>query len=156
MPPNQYARLSTWKMAALASGASCGVLAVSLALQWFVYDDWLHRTGPLHFVGTSIAASLTFIFVLRWLLGYRQKQRETLARFEKIARMNDRIRNSLQAIECITYAADPSATDSVRQAVGAIDGVLKEVISDSTMFPQLRIPSRSRSKDDLSQKSASA
>jgi hypothetical protein len=50
--------------------------------------------------------------------------------------MNDRIRNALQAIECITYAADPSATESVREAVGAIDEVLKEVLSDSTIFPQ--------------------
>lgn len=142
---------------ALSLGASCGVLTVSLALQWLVYDDWLRQTGPLHVIGTSIAAVLTFLFVLRWLFALRQKQRETLARFEKIARMNDRIRNALQAIECITYAADPSATKSVREAVGVIDGVLQEVIADSTIFPQRSVSIRtSKSAGNFRNTSASA
>ena len=43
--------------------------------------------------------------------------------------MNDRIRNSLQAIECVTYAADPQATESVRAAVDTIESVLQEVLA---------------------------
>ena len=45
--------------------------------------------------------------------------------------MNDRIRNALQAIECLTYVAQPEATDSVRQSVNVIDSVLREVLADS-------------------------
>lgn len=122
-----------------------------------MYDDWLHQTGPLHLIGTSIAAGLTFTFVLRWLLAFRLKQREMIDRFEKIARMNDRIRNALQAIECITYAADPSATKSVREAVGVIDGVLKEVVSDTIILPQASAPLRAPDGPKYSdKKSASA
>lgn len=153
--PSSRAKLSDSKIAVFSIAASCGVLIVSLVLQWLVYDDWLHQTGALHLIGTSIAAGLTFIFVLRWLLAFRQKQRETIDRFEKIARMNDRIRNALQAIECITYAADPSATESVREAVGAIDEVLKEVIFDSTIFPQLTLQPVNSSRDSRN-RSASA
>jgi hypothetical protein len=56
-------KLSNSRIAALSIGASCGVLIVSLVVQWVVYDDWLHQTGPLHLIGTSIAAGLTFIYV---------------------------------------------------------------------------------------------
>ena len=138
MPSNSQGNLSNFKIGLLSVAASCGVLIVSLILQWFVYDDWLRETGPLHLVGTSIAAALTLIFVLRWLMALRKKQRETVMRFQKIAHMNDRIRNALQAIECITYATDASATKSVRDAVDMIDAVLTEVISDSTIAPNRR------------------
>ena len=93
------------------------MLAASLLIQWFVYDDWLHQTGPLRIVGTFIATVLTFTFVLRWQYAVREKQREMVHRLEMISRMNDRIRNALQAIECVTYVSQPEATQSVRQAV---------------------------------------
>jgi|SRR5579872_220967 hypothetical protein len=115
--------------------ASSCVLAASLFIQWFVYDDWLHQTGPLRIVGTSIAAAVTFAFVLRWQYAVREKQREMVRRFEMISRMNDRIRNALQAIECLTYLSQPEATEPVRQAVDTIDGVLREVLANVGQIP---------------------
>lgn len=120
--------------------ASCFVLTVSLLVQWLVYDDWLHRTGPLRIVGTSIAAVVTFVFVLRWQLGVREKQREMVRRFEMIAYMNDRIRNALQAITCVTYLSRPEETQAVRQAVEVIDGVLHEVLADAEQFARRSLP----------------
>lgn len=109
------------------------VLGISLVIQWLVYDDWLHRTGPLRIVGTSIAAIITFASILRWQYSLRERQRELIRRFELISHMNDRIRNALQAIECLTYIAYPEETGAVRREVDAIDTVLREVLSDAGM-----------------------
>jgi hypothetical protein len=122
---------STLRMFLFSLLASCCVLAASLLIQWFVYDDWLHQTGPLHFVGTSIATLITFAFVLRWQYAVRARQREMVRRLEKISRMNDRIRNALQAIECVTYLSAPQATAAVRQSAEVIDSVLREVLNDA-------------------------
>jgi hypothetical protein len=48
--------------------------------------------------------------------------------------MNDRIRNALQAIECLTYLSQPQATEAVRQSVEVIDDVLREVLADAGQF----------------------
>lgn len=133
--PSKRLITSSAKIFTLSFAASSLVLAASLVIQWLVYDDWLHRTGPLRIVGTCIAAVLTFGFVLRWQLAVRERQRETMRRFESISYMNDRIRNALQAIECVTYLSQPEATDSVRQAVDAIDGVLREALADAGEHP---------------------
>lgn len=111
--------------------ASFFVLAASLLIQWLVYDDWLHQTGPLRIVGTSIATVATFIFVVRWQYLMRERQQEMVRRLEMISQMNDRIRNALQAIECVTYLSQPEATAPVRQAVDVIDGVLRDVLADA-------------------------
>lgn len=111
--------------------ASFLVLIVSLVIQWLVYDDWLRNTGPLRIVGTTIAAVITLCFMLRWQYTVREQQREMIRRFELILHMNDRIRNALQAIECLTYVAQPEATEAMRQEVNAIDRVLSDVLSDA-------------------------
>ncbi|HET9182592.1 MAG TPA: hypothetical protein VFP59_10690 [Candidatus Angelobacter sp.] len=111
--------------------ASTFVFFVSIILQWLVYDDWLHTTGPLHFVGTAIATAITFVFVLRWLQAAQQREREMVRRFKMILEMNDKIRNALQAIECLTYLSRPEATDSVRQSVNDIDAVLRQVLANA-------------------------
>lgn len=111
--------------------ASFLVLGVSLVIQWLVYDDWLRRTGPLRVVGTSIAAIVTLLFMLRWQFSIREQQRAMIRRFELISHMNDRIRNALQAIACVTYVSQPEATETVRKEVNAIDGVLREVLSET-------------------------
>src|SRR5690242_16061494 len=134
MQSNLGTSSSKWKMILAAAACAFGVLTVSLLIQLLVYDDWLHRTGPLHVIGASIAALLTFIFVVRWQLAVREKQREMIARFEQIARMNDRIRNALQAIAFATYAAQSPATEPVREAVDSIDTVLSEVLNDVARF----------------------
>jgi hypothetical protein len=114
--------------------ASFLVLVVSLVIQWLVYDDWLRHTGPLRIVGTAIAAMITLAFMLRWQYSIREQQRNMIRRFELISHMNDRIRNALQAIECVTYVAQPEATAVVRQEVNAIDKVLRDVLSEAGVF----------------------
>lgn len=122
--------------------------AIVLLSQWLIYDDWLHRSGPLRIIGTVVSGILTFLLVQRWQSLQRQRQIETVERFERIAFMNDRIRNSLQAIECVTFVAQPQATKAVQDAVNAIDKVLGEVLEE--MHPsagacQLQPQTKSRS-----------
>src|SRR5579863_7496699 len=78
----------------------CGlaVFFIAICLQWLIYDDWMHKSGPLRLVGSAIAFVLTFVFAYRWQLAARNRKIETLRRFETIRWMNDQIRNSLQAI----------------------------------------------------------
>lgn len=134
---------SRMRMFLISLLASFSVLGVSLLIQWFVYADWLRQTGPLRIVGTSIAAVVTFGFMLRWQYLIRERQREMVRRFELISHMNDRIRNALQAIECVTYISYPHATDTVRQEVDAIDEVLRAVISDAGTSSSDRSPQKS-------------
>ena len=106
-----------------------------MLIQWLVYDDWLHQSGPLRIVGTSIATVVTFTFMLRWQYLVRERQQEIVRRLEMISHMNDRIRNALQAIECVTYLSQPEATAPVRQAVDVIDRVLRDVLADAGRVP---------------------
>lgn len=137
-----------WKLILYAFLASSFVLFVSLIIQWVVYDDWLRRTGPLHLVGTSIAVLVTFIFAVRWQNAVNHREQELVRHFEIILQMNDRIRNALQAIECVTYLADPQATQSVRQSVNNIDAVLREVLEDTNPSAQMRAASKRASAGD--------
>jgi hypothetical protein len=111
------------------------VFALAIFLQWLIYDDWMHRSGPLRIVGSAVAAVLTCVVAERWQVAIRLRKIEMLRRFETIKWMNDRIRNALQAIECVTYVADPEATNSVRDAVDVIEGVLQEVLMDAHPLP---------------------
>src|SRR5579864_7860267 len=117
-----------WLLSVFCAGV---VFAVAVFMQWLIYDDWLHNKGPLRVVGSILAGGLAFVIVFRWQMADRWRTVEMLRRFESIKWMNDRIRNSLQAIEFITYAADPQATESVRNAVDAIEDVLREVLAES-------------------------
>jgi len=130
--PSLYRQIASdvriWLLSVFCAAA---VFGIAVSLQWLIYDDWLHDKGPLRIVGSILAAVLTFVIVFRWQLAGRSRKVEMLRRFESIKWMNDRIRNSLQAIECITYAADPQATESVRNAVDAIEDVLREVLAES-------------------------
>lgn len=145
---------STTTIFVLSLVASSLVLGASLVIQWLVYDDWLHRTGPLRIVGTCIAAVVTFAFVLRWQLAVRERQREMMRQFEAISYMNDRIRNSLQAIECVTYLSQPEATDSVRQAADAIDAVLREALANAGKHPASASTRRTENFSSSARKSA--
>ncbi len=107
------------------------VFSVAVLLQWFIYDDWMHNKGPLRLVGSAFAFTLTFAYVYHWQLGVRERKIEMLRRFERIKWMNDRIRNSLQAIELVMYATNPSLTDPVKDAVDTIESVLQEVLVEN-------------------------
>lgn len=111
---------------------AAGLFAAGFAifLQWLIYDDWLHEAGPVEIAGSVLAGILMFLLVLRTLHWARQRKKEMIQRLEAIRWMNDRIRNSLQTIECVTYAAAPHATDDVRNAVDVIEGILNDFLAD--------------------------
>ena len=115
----------------------CVVFAIALVLQWLVYDDWMHWGGPLRIVGSTLAGVLTFVLSSHWQFDRRRQRVDMLRRFETIASMTDRIRNALQAIQFVDYATSSHATDSVRNSVGVIDNVLREMLC--TAHPVLRI-----------------
>jgi hypothetical protein len=105
--------------------------ALAVLLQWLIYDDWLHRNGPVRLVGSGLLFVFTSLFAYWWQQAKRDEKIEVLKRLETIRWMNDRIRNSLQAIECVVYATNPHVTDPVRDAVDAIEGVLQEILSET-------------------------
>jgi hypothetical protein len=119
--------LSIW-LVSLVAGFF--VFAMAIFIQWLIYDDWLHDRGPVRVVGSLLSGALTFAGVWRWQMVVRLRKLEMLRRFETIKWMTDRIRNSLQAIECVTYAASQEATEPVRDAVDVIEGVLNEVLAE--------------------------
>jgi len=119
------ATLSKLRLVIYSLLSSCSVVIFSLALQWFVYKDWLHDPGPVRIIGTVLACLTTFVLVWQWQEGIRLRELETQRRLEVIRQMNDRIRNALQAIECVTYAKDREATLAVSNAVDVIDAALR-------------------------------
>ncbi len=123
-----YPILPKWKIILISATSGLMVAFIVLVSQWLVYDDLLHRPGSLRLIGTVVSGALTFLFVHRWQCLQRERQIETVQRFERNSFMNDRIRNSLMAIECVTYIAQPQATEAVQDAVRAIDRVLGEVL----------------------------
>lgn len=128
--------MTIWLVSSLAGFS---ILALAIFLQWLIYDDWLHDRGPLRLVGSLLAGILMFASAWRWQVHVRQRKLEMLRRFETIQWMTDRIRNALQAIECITYVADPKATDSVRNSVEVIEEVLHEVLAEHGESPSLHM-----------------
>jgi thiol:disulfide interchange protein len=127
LPRQVHSNLVLW-LGSLA--AAIAVFAVAVFLQWLVYDDWLHDRG-VRLVGSLLAAGFAMVITYKWQAAERQRKRELLRRLETIGWMNDRIRNSLQAIECVTYASAPEATAAVRQSVDAIEAVLHEVLRET-------------------------
>ncbi len=111
--------------------AGLTVFALAIFFQWLIYNDWLHDHGPLRVVGSTLSGVLTFGIAFRWQFVVRRRKLEMLRRFETIKWMTDRIRNSLQAIECVTFAASREATEPVRDAVDVIEGVLNEVLAEN-------------------------
>lgn len=122
---------SDLKIWLISVACAIAVFAIAIFFQWLIYDDWLHDQGPVRVVGSLLAGGLAFAIAVRWQFAIRWRKLEILRRFEYIKWMTDRIRNSLQAIECVTYAADPGATESVRTSVDAIEEVLHEVLAES-------------------------
>lgn len=116
------------KIVWISLGCAAVISLLVLLSQLLIYRDWMHLRGPLRLIGTIVSGVLTFLFVRRWLLAQRQHHLENLKRFETIARMNDRIRNSLQAIAYLTYMERPETLGQVWEAVDEIDSVLSQVL----------------------------
>ena len=126
----------------ISFAAAAFVFGVAIFFQWLVYDDWLHDHGPsLRIVGSLLASAIMFVITLRRQLAQRRRQMEIEQHLQTMMWMNDRIRNSLQTIECVTYAANPQSTESVRTAVNTIEDVLQEVLVSTPVEP----PAASRS-----------
>jgi len=114
-------------------------------VQWLVYDDWMHRTGPLQIVGSLLAAVLTGGVVMRWQRSIRRHEEEMLRRFQTIQWMNDRVRNCLQAIDLLAFVHSQSA-EQVRSSVDSIRAVLREVLEEYHPEPEgeAQVPSLHR------------
>ena len=41
----------------IAGSCAFSVLMAALTLQWLIYDDWLHKHGPLRVVGSALAGA---------------------------------------------------------------------------------------------------
>lgn len=135
---------SRFTVGLISACAGFAVFGAAVFLQWLIYDDWLHDRGPLRVIGSLIAGALMFTVTFRWRLAERARRLELLRRFEIIRWMNDRVRNGLQAIECITYAATPEATQQVRAAVDGIETVLQEVLADAHLAPDSNLSKYTR------------
>lgn len=111
------------------------MLAIAIFLQWLVYDDWMHRTGPLQIVGSLLAALLTFSIVMRWQKSIRRHQEEMMRRFQTIQWMNDRVRNGLQTIDLLAFVHSHAA-EQVRSTVDSIQEVLREALEEYIPAPE--------------------
>lgn len=129
--------VSSAKVRVFSLLTSLWVLGLSLLVQWFVYDDWPDQRGSMRIAGISIGTVVTVVLVFRWHLSVRRSHQEMMRRFEAISRLNDQIRNALQAIVCVKFVREPQFTEQVRQALDVIDhalrGMLKDVEPDSTV-----------------------
>jgi hypothetical protein len=114
-------------------------LGAAILIQWLVYDDWLHQAG-LRLTGSLLAGVFLGSLVFRSLRHAREKHRQMLELLKSIRWTNDRIRNSLQAIECVTYSASPEITADVKTAVDVIEGILNELLTS----PDSQQPERAK------------
>lgn len=102
------------------------MLALELLVQWGIYHLLLHHGGPVRIVGSLIAGALTFAFAYIWQESTRRRRLHQLEISEQLVAAQDRVRNSLQAIECVIYAGSPETTEPVRDAVDVIENTLAE------------------------------
>lgn len=117
------------KLRIWAGALTTGVIVFffALALQWTIYDRYLHENG-IRVVGSGIAAAMAVgIFVVLGMSARRARQQE-IQRLETIALLNHHIRNALQAI--ITVSGSTDSTDIIRGSVERIEWALGEVLPD--------------------------
>jgi hypothetical protein len=121
---NLRSRLRIWT-GALTTGVV--VFFFALALQWTIYDRYLHENG-IRVVGSAIASIIAIgVFVSLGMAARRARQQE-IQRLETIALLNHHIRNALQAI--VTCSGSTDSTDIIRGSVERIEWALGEVLPD--------------------------
>ncbi|MDT8068201.1 MAG: hypothetical protein ROO76_08540 [Terriglobia bacterium] len=101
------------------------VFFLALAIQWTIYDRYLHEAG-IRVVGSGIAACVSIILVLVLRTAARNQRLRELERLETIALLNHHIRNALQAI--VSSSGATNSTDTIRSAVERIEWALGEVL----------------------------
>lgn len=116
-------------------GAAVSVFTFALLLQWAVYSNWLHDRGPLRLFGSLLAAGLGFGLCYSWQESERQRQIRALRFSSELHHVQDRVRNSLQAIVCVTYARAPETAEPVKTAVDLIENTLEEAFRATPQGP---------------------
>lgn len=117
-------RLRIWISALLISIV---VFGLALAIQWTIYDRYLHEAG-IRVVGSGIAACVSIVLVVSLGILERNQRVREIRRLETIALLNHHIRNALQAI--ISSSGATNSTDTIRAAVERIEWALGEVLPD--------------------------
>lgn len=101
------------------------VFILALAIQWTIYDRYLHEAG-IRVVGSGIAAGVSIVLVLVLRTSTRNQRLREVERLETIALLNHHIRNALQAI--VSSSGATNSTDTIRSAVERIEWALGEVL----------------------------
>ncbi|HEX6880725.1 MAG TPA: hypothetical protein VF135_10205 [Terriglobales bacterium] len=103
------------------------VFLIALALQWVIYDRFLHEDG-VRIVGSAIAAIIATILVQRLETAARNQRLRERQRLEVIALLNHHIRNALQVIVSASGSSD--STNTIRLSAERIEWALGEVLPD--------------------------
>lgn len=115
-------RLRIWISAVLISIV---VFGFALAIQWTIYDRYLHEAG-IRVVGSGIAAGVSIVLVVSLGILERNQRVREIRRLETIALLNHHIRNALQAI--ISSSGATNSTETIRTSVERIEWALGEVL----------------------------
>ena len=109
----------------LSLGAGVLVFIGSLAIQWIIYDRFLHQDG-LRLVGSLISAAFAVLLVQITSLQTRRSRLAELRRLESIALLNHHIRNALQVIVCCSGSSE--SAEIIRQSANRIERVLSDAL----------------------------
>jgi ABC-type bacteriocin/lantibiotic exporter with double-glycine peptidase domain len=105
----------------------CGIFTFlgTLALQWIIYDRFLHQDG-LRLVGSVISGIFAAALVHAMSLRTRHSRLAELRRLESIALMNHHIRNALQAI--VLCSGTSESAEIIRESVNRIEWALSDIV----------------------------
>ncbi len=115
-------KLRIWLSALLISIV---VFGFALAIQWTIYDRYLHEAG-IRVVGSAIAACVSVVLIVSLGILERNQRLREIQRLETIALLNHHIRNALQAI--VSSSGSSNSTDTIRSSVERIEWALGEVL----------------------------
>jgi hypothetical protein len=125
---------SKWFQVSIAASWGAAVMLCSLGAQWLAYDKLLHD-GGIRVIGSILAGLVTAMLAFRLETETADRRRADLRRFQVISEMNHHIRNALQVISYHAYVADPKSHGEIREAMGRIDWVLREVLPQVDSSP---------------------
>jgi hypothetical protein len=120
---------------ALSLASGFAVFLGALALQWIIYDRFLHQDG-LRLVGSVISGAFAALLVHGMSLQTRRSRLSELRRLESIALMNHHIRNALQAIVCCSGTSE--SAEIIRDSANRIEWVLSDVLPGIEDEPKAR------------------